>query len=85
VRSTFAGAAGAVALVGQARCDGGSLRLPLASASGAERLDIRLWADGRYRVEALVRPADPALAAGLIAAGFRPVGSGFGLRVDGAF
>ena len=84
-RSTLAGAVGAVALTGQARCEGGALRLPLASASGAERLDLRLFGDGRYRVEALVRPTDPALAAGLVAAGFRPVGSGYGLRVDGAF
>jgi general secretion pathway protein N len=85
VRSALAGAAGAVAMTGQARCDGGALRLPLTSPSGAERLDIRLLGDGRYQVEALVRPADPASAAALLAAGFRPLGRGYGLRVDGAF
>jgi len=85
VRATMAGAAGAVALTGQARCDGGAMRLPLSSASGAERLDVRLFGDGRYQVEALIRPASPALAAALVAAGLRPVGSGYGLRVDGAF
>lgn len=85
VRAMLAGGTGAVALTGQALCDGGALRLPLASPSGAERLDIRLAADGRYQVQALIRPADPALSAALAAAGFRPMGTGYGLRVDGAF
>lgn len=85
VRAMLSGGAGAIGLLGQARCAEDALLLPLASASGNERLNIRLSADGRYQVEALVRPADPALAARLAAAGFRPVGSGFGLRVDGAF
>jgi general secretion pathway protein N len=85
VRAALSGSTGAVGLAGQARCAGDALLLPLASPSGAERLNIRLFADGRYRVEALVRPADPALAGRLVAAGFRPVGSGFGMRVDGAF
>jgi len=80
------GAAGAMpGLEGRARCAGDALLLPLASPSGNERLNLRLFADGRYQAEALVRPADPAVRAGLIAAGFRPVGSGLGMRVDGAF
>jgi general secretion pathway protein N len=41
---------------GQARCDGPALLLPLASQSGADRLDVRLFADGRYRVDANLRP-----------------------------
>jgi general secretion pathway protein N len=41
---------------GEARCDGPALLLPLASRSG-ERLDVRLFADGRYRIDAALRPA----------------------------
>jgi general secretion pathway protein N len=79
------GMAGAVALSGLARCAGEALLLPLAGQTGAERLDIRLFADGRYRLEMLVRPADPALRGRLVAAGFRPLGNGYGRRIDGAF
>ena len=44
---------------GQARCDGPALLLPLASQSGADRLDLRLYADGRYRIDAALRGATP--------------------------
>lgn len=55
------------ALNGSVRCDRGALLLPLASASGQDRLDLRITGDGRY-------------SAGLIADG-RPVSiSG---RLDG--
>ena len=50
-----------------------------------ERLNIRLFGDGRYRVEFLVRPADEAVRGRLLAAGFRAAGNGYGIRVDGAF
>ena len=81
----IAGTGAASALSGLARCAGDALLLPLASPSGTERLDISLFADGRYRLEMLVRPADSALRGRLIAAGFRPAGSGYGRRIDGAF
>jgi general secretion pathway protein N len=85
IRAALSGAAGNAGLEGQARCAGDALLLPLASPSGTERLNIRLFADGRYQAEALVRPADPAVRGALVAAGFRTVGSGLGMRVDGAF
>lgn len=44
VKAEVAGAA----LAGQARCDGGALRLPLTSSGGAS-LDLSLTEDGRYR------------------------------------
>ncbi len=70
---------------GEARCDGGALLLPLASQSGMERLDIRLFGDGRYRLELLVRPTDDAARQRLVAAGFGPAGAGLVLRAEGDF
>lgn len=72
-------------LAGNARCADGALLLPLASQSGMEQLNLRLFADGRYRAEILVRSGDPAVLARLAAAGFRSVGNGYALRLDGSF
>lgn len=41
---------------GEARCDGPAVLLPLVSQSGGDRLDVRLFADGRYRIDAALRP-----------------------------
>lgn len=61
VKARFAGELGSIPLVasfsGQARCDGPALLLPLVSQSGSDRLDVRLFADGRYRIDAALRPA----------------------------
>lgn len=70
---------------GEARCDGGALLLPLSSQSGMERLDIRLFGDGRYRLELLVRPGDEPARQRLAAAGFAPAGVGLVLRAEGEF
>ena len=60
VKARFAGDLGGVplpsGLSGEARCDGPALLLPLVAQSGGERLDFRLFADGRYRVDASLRP-----------------------------
>ncbi|HEX6376533.1 MAG TPA: type II secretion system protein N [Allosphingosinicella sp.] len=60
VKARFAGELAGVPLAagfsGEARCDGPALLLPLASQSGADRLTVRLFADGRYRVDAALRP-----------------------------
>jgi general secretion pathway protein N len=59
VKARFAGDLGGVALPtgfsGEARCDGPAVLLPLRSQSGADRLDVRLFADGRYRIDAAMR------------------------------
>lgn len=72
-------------LSGNARCDGGALLLPLVAQSGMERLDLRLFEDGRYRVELLLRPADEAARQRLAAAGFTASGAAFALRAEGHF
>lgn len=82
---TVAGVAIGPALSGQARCAGEALLLPLASQTGMERLDLRLFADGRYRADLLVRPAGEEARGQLLAAGFRPSARGYALQVNGAF
>ncbi|HYJ82870.1 MAG TPA: type II secretion system protein N [Allosphingosinicella sp.] len=61
VKARFAGELGSVPLPagfsGEARCDGRALLLPLVSQSGSERLNVRLFADGRYRIDVELRPA----------------------------
>jgi len=79
----FAGLA--ARLGGNVRCDGEALLLPLASPSGMERLELRLFADGRYRADLIVRSGDGAVRTRLAAAGFRPAGNALAIRVDGAF
>jgi general secretion pathway protein N len=78
-----AGLAFTSGLSGNARCAGGALLLPLASQGGMEQLNLRLFADGRYRAELAVRTADAALRDRLIAAGFQPGAGGLALRLDG--
>ena len=56
------------------RCDAGALLLPLASAGGAERLDIRLYGDRRVQARAVVSRVPAMLVPLLGAAGFRMVG-----------
>jgi general secretion pathway protein N len=60
VKARFAGELGSVPLTagfsGEARCDGPALLLPLVGPSGGDRLSVRLFADGRYRVDAALRP-----------------------------
>lgn len=64
VRVRLLGQLGTAPLVpgfsGEARCDGSAVLLPLRSQSGADHLDVRLFADGRYRVDASIRAAGTA-------------------------
>jgi general secretion pathway protein N len=60
VKASFAGELVGVPLTagfsGEARCDGSAVLLPLVGQSGGDRLDVRLFADGRYRIDAALRP-----------------------------
>lgn len=89
VRATLAGDAAGVgiptAFSGTARCAEGRLLIPLASQSGMERLNLSVFADGRYRADLVVRPIDESLHPRLAAAGFRPTAGGWLLRLDGSF
>lgn len=87
VRVALAGEIGGVALpgglAGDVRCAEGALLLPLASPAGQLNLSVR--ADGRYRIDLVVRPTDPALAPRLAAAGFQATAEGYSRRIEGSF
>lgn len=59
VKARFAGEMAGMPLTaslsGQPRCDGQALLLPLASQTSPDRLDVRIFADGRYRVDAAIK------------------------------
>ncbi|MBB5687427.1 type II secretion system protein N [Sphingobium boeckii] len=72
-------------LSGNARCDGGALLLPLQSQSGMEKLALRMFEDGRYTLDFMARPADPAMGAKLAGAGFRETPQGYQFSLKGRF
>ena len=89
VRAALAGDLGGLAipsgLSGSARCDAGALLLPLVSQTGLEQLNLRLFVDGRYRAELIVRPSDPSVGPRLVAAGFTQSAAGFARLSEGRF
>ena len=89
VRATAAGELAGIpvpaALAGDARCAEGALLLPLASQSGFGQLNLSLRADGGYRLDLVVRQADPTLVPRLGAAGFQPSTDGYTRRIEGHF
>jgi len=89
VRATLSGELAGIVLpgglLGELRCADGALLLALASQSAMERADIRIFGDGRYRIDVSARPADPAAVARLTAAGFSPGAGGYVRRLDGSF
>lgn len=72
-------------MLGQPRCDGARLLLPLASQSAMERADIRLSSDGSYTVTVTLDANRGDQAAVLNLAGFRPVAGGYRLVQKGKF
>lgn len=83
IRAETAGVVLPAALSGTARCDNGSLLLPLASQSGMEALALRIGRQGAYTADLTVRPSDPATQRTLQAIGFAVSGDGLKLSVAG--
>ena len=73
------------AFSGTPRCDGPALLLPLVSASGHGQLDLRITADGRYKVALALDGVAEADRPPLLAAGFQPTPQGLGLTAEGTF
>lgn len=71
--------------LGQARCDGGVLLLPLVSGSAMERADIRIDASGDYVIAVQIQNENPQVALLLAGYGFAPVSGGYRLIVKGKF
>lgn len=65
VRAELAGELGGIALPGglsgNARCDGEALLVPLAGQSGLERVDLRIFPDGRWIAQAAAGGVDQRL------------------------
>ena len=57
--------------------------LPLASQSGMESLELRLFGDGRYQGKMLIRSTDATLRDRYGAAGFAVTAAGYALTVSG--
>lgn len=72
-------------MLGQPRCDGAQLLLPLVSQSAMERADIRLSADGSYTVAVMLNGDRGDQAAVLNLAGFRAVAGGYRMVQKGRF
>lgn len=89
VRAAIAGdIAGVVlpsALSGSVRCDGRALLVPLVSQAGAERIDLRIEGNGRYRALVTLQPADADSLARLTSLGFIASTGGYALSVEGRF
>lgn len=79
----FAGVALPQSLSGAVRCEGRALLVPLTSQAGAERVDLRLAGDGRYRATVMLQPADAAALARLTTLGFVEAAGGYALSVEG--
>ncbi len=89
VRATLAGDIAGVALPsalsGAVRCEGRALLLPLASQAGAERVDLRIEGDGRYRAAVTLQANDATALALLGSLGFVQGPGGYALSVEGRF
>lgn len=89
VRAIFSGEVAGMLLPsglnGSARCAEGALLIPLTGQSGMEQANLRIMGDGSWRIDMMVRPADPAAIPRLTAAGFAPGAGGYVRRIDGNF
>ncbi len=82
---SFGGMALAQGLSGDAVCDGRYVRLPLASQSGQERLDLRIAITGEYVADLIaVQPAADRVPQ-LAVLGFTAVPGGYRWRTSGRF
>jgi general secretion pathway protein N len=71
-------------LAGDARCVDGAVLLPLTGQSGLEQVELRIFGDGRFRMN--IRTGGSSGAAGaLLSAGFRSVSGGYALDMQGRF
>ena len=50
-----------------------------------ERVNLRLFADGRYRADLIVQPTDDMMRDRLVASGFMLTEGGYGLSAEGRF
>lgn len=89
VRAQVAATVGGISLpgglTGTARCDAGALLLTMVSQSGMENFDLRLFGDGRYEGNVLIRSTDATLRDTMAGYGLAATPQGYGLKVSGRF
>jgi len=85
VAGDVAGIALPAGLTGAARCDAGALLLAMASQSSMETVEIRMFGDGRYQANVLIRSTDATLRDRMTAAGLSVTPQGYGMTVGGQF
>jgi general secretion pathway protein N len=70
-------------LLGNAKCKGGALFLPLVSSSAMERADVTLKSDGSFSVAMTIINPEAQTAALLSVAGFQPISGGLKKVLNG--
>ncbi|WP_230291622.1 type II secretion system protein N [Croceicoccus sp. Ery5] len=70
-------------LAGEARCEDGSLVVPMTGPSGAERVDFRIAPDGRWTATMSLIGVPPEMATPLIEMGFEQRRNGVGMTASG--
>jgi len=89
VRASLSGELGGVTLPsglrGEVRCAEGAVLVAMTGQSAMEQVNIRVEADGRYRIDLAIRADDPAAVQRLLGAGFTAGPGGYVRRLDGSF
>lgn len=75
----------AISLSGKARCEGGSLVVPMQGPGGMERLTMRIAGDGRWQADLVLTGLPPEATAPLLQGGFTARPGGIGIGTSGQF
>lgn len=75
----------AISLSGKARCEGGSLVVPMQGPGGMERLTMRVAGDGRWQADLVLTGLPAEAIAPLVQGGFTARPGGIGIGTSGQF
>ncbi|MCC6941382.1 MAG: type II secretion system protein N [Novosphingobium sp.] len=75
----------AVSLSGKARCEGGSLVVPMQGAGGMERLTLKIAGSGRWQADLVLTGLPPEASGPLMQGGFTARPGGIGIGTSGQF
>ncbi len=75
----------AIALSGQARCEDGSVVVPMQGPGGMERLTMRIAGSGRWQADLVLTGLPPEVSGPLIQGGFTARPGGIGIGTSGQF
>lgn len=75
----------AISLSGKARCEGGSLVVPMQGPGGMERLTMRIAGTGRWQADLVLTGLPPEVSDPLVQGGFTARPGGIGIGTSGQF